>query len=66
MPLMRDKCRSAKKGSKVFEVENYNNDDQVFKGLNDNGNERPSGTYYYKIEFASGLKSETGYLALKR
>jgi len=53
-------------GSKVFEVENYNNDDRVFKGLNDNGNELPSGTYFYKIEFASGLKSETGYLALKR
>jgi hypothetical protein len=30
-------------GSKVFEVANYNNDDRVFKGLNDNGNELPSG-----------------------
>lgn len=53
-------------GSKVFEVENYNNDDRVFKGLNDNGNELPSGTYFYKIFFPSTSKSETGYLVLKR
>jgi gliding motility-associated-like protein len=57
-------------GSKVFEVENYNNDDRVFKGLNDNGNELPSGTYFYKIIFTSNQTSEekekTGYLVLKR
>jgi gliding motility-associated-like protein len=47
-------------GSKVFEVENYNNNDRVFKGLNDNGNELPSGTYFYKIAFDSGKKSESG------
>ncbi|MBK7650258.1 MAG: VCBS repeat-containing protein [Flammeovirgaceae bacterium] len=53
-------------GSKVFEVENYNNTDRVFKGLNENGNELPSGTYFYKIDFDSGRKSESGYLVLKR
>jgi len=53
-------------GSKVFEVKNYNNNDRFFKGLNDNGNELPSGTYFYKIEFASGRKPETGYISLKR
>jgi gliding motility-associated-like protein len=53
-------------GSKVFEVENYNNTDRVFKGLNDNGNELPSGTYFYKIQFTSGRSSESGYLQLKR
>lgn len=54
-------------GSKVFEVENYNNNDRVFKGLNDNGNELTSGTYFYKIEFmGSGKKSITGYLLLKK
>jgi gliding motility-associated-like protein len=53
-------------GSKVFEVKNYNNDDRAFKGLNDNGNELPSGTYFYKIAFDSGKKSESGYLVLKR
>ncbi|MBP9924602.1 MAG: VCBS repeat-containing protein [Cyclobacteriaceae bacterium] len=51
-------------GSKVFEVENYNNNDRVFKGLNENGNELPSGTYFYKIAFDSGRKSESGYLVL--
>jgi len=44
-------------GSKVFEVENYNNDDRVFKGLNDNRNELPSGTYFYKIEFRQSEKN---------
>jgi gliding motility-associated-like protein len=53
-------------GSKVFEIENYNNTDRVFKGLNDNGNELPSGTYFYKIQFTSGRSSESGYLQLKR
>jgi len=54
-------------GSKVFEVANYNNDDRVFKGLNDNGNELPSGTYFYKIVFTeSQKKSITGYLELKK
>ncbi len=53
-------------GSKVFEVSNYNNTTNVFRGLNDSGNELPSGTYFYKIEFESGRKSETGYLTLKR
>ncbi len=53
-------------GDEVFSVSNYNNVDRVFKGLNKNGNELPSGTYFYKIEFQSGKKTETGYLALKR
>jgi len=53
-------------GSKVFEIANYNNTTNVFKGLTNDGNELSSGTYYYKIEFASGRKTETGYLALKK
>jgi len=53
-------------GSKVFEVENYNNTSNVFKGLNDNGNELPSGTYFYKILFSSGREAKTGYLTMKR
>ncbi len=54
-------------GSKVFEVENYNNTTNVFKGFNDNGNELPSGTYFYKIVFPSTQEKEkTGYLVLKR
>lgn len=53
-------------GSKVFEVSNYNNTSNVFRGLNDNGGELPSGTYFYKIEFISGRKAENGYLTLKK
>jgi len=53
-------------GSKVFEVDNYNNTSNVFRGLNDSGNELPTGTYFYKILFSSGREAETGYLTLKR
>lgn len=53
-------------GSKVFEIDNYNNTSNVFRGLNNNGNELPSGTYFYKIEFNSGRPVKTGYLSLKR
>ncbi len=56
-------------GSKVFEVDNYNNTTNVFNGLNNNGNELPSGTYFYKIKFhnpqTTSRKTE-GYLVLKR
>ena len=53
-------------GSKVFEVSNYDNSSRVFRGLSDSGNELPSGTYFYKIEFNSGRESETGFLSLKQ
>jgi len=53
-------------GSQVFEVTDYNNTTKVFSGFNNNGGELPSGTYYYKIEFAAGKPNKTGYLALKR
>jgi gliding motility-associated-like protein len=59
-------------GDKVFEVENYDNNSRRFDGRNDNGNELPSGSYFYKIEYTvqSGNNSEskllTGYLALKQ
>ncbi|TXI67802.1 MAG: gliding motility-associated C-terminal domain-containing protein [Cyclobacteriaceae bacterium] len=53
-------------GTLVWEGINYNNVDVVFKGLSNSGNELPSGTYFYKIEFKSGLKTESGYLVLKR
>ena len=52
-------------GSKVFETENYS-DANAFKGLNQNGNELPSGTYYYKIILKSSGETENGYLVLKR
>ncbi len=53
-------------GEVVFEINNYDNQSRVFAGLNKNGNELPSGTYFYKLEFTSGRDSETGYLTLKR
>jgi gliding motility-associated-like protein len=53
-------------GDLVWEGVNYNNSSVVFTGLNKNGNELPTGTYFYKIEFASGRKTDSGYLSLKR
>jgi gliding motility-associated-like protein len=52
-------------GSKVFEVENYS-DTNMFRGFNQNGNELPSGTYFYKIVFRSSGKTSNGFLVLKR
>lgn len=52
-------------GDLVFEVNDYNNTTNVFKGKNKNGNDLASGTYFYKIEFEN-RKTETGYLSLKR
>lgn len=53
-------------GDVVFEITNYDNQSRVFTGLNKNGNELFSGTYFYKIEFSSGRATKTGYLSLKR
>jgi gliding motility-associated-like protein len=53
-------------GDIVFEVQNYNNTDRSFTGLSNSGNELPSGNYFYKIEFASGLPTLSGYLTLIR
>jgi len=49
----------------VFETENYDNNERMFKGVNKNGNEVSTGTYFYKIEFTGGKKTQTGYLSLK-
>ncbi|PZR40732.1 MAG: hypothetical protein DI538_03380, partial [Azospira oryzae] len=53
-------------GDLVFDIEDYNNTTKIFKGLNNSGHELPSGTYFYKIEFAGNRKPLTGYLTLKR
>ena len=55
-------------GDKVFEVDNYDNNDpkKRFNGTSDKGKDLPSGVYFYKIEFASGAPEITGYLTLKR
>ncbi len=51
-------------GEEVFSVSNYNNHDRVFAGLSNSGSTLPSGTYFYKITFASG-GMVNGYLELK-
>jgi gliding motility-associated-like protein len=53
-------------GDKVFDIDNYNNTDRYFNGVTNNGQELPSGTYFYTIEFGSGLKPMSGFLTLLR
>lgn len=53
-------------GDVVFNVSNYNNDDRVFRGISNGGSDLPSGTYFYKVEFAGAIKPLTGFLTLKR
>ena len=53
-------------GDNVWEISDYNNTSAVFTGLNKNGNELTTGTYFYKIEFTGGRESITGYLSVKR
>jgi gliding motility-associated-like protein len=55
-------------GDKVYEVNNYDSyfAGKRFEGRAQSGNELPSGTYFYKIEFADGRKTMTGYLALRQ
>ncbi len=52
--------------NEVWRGENYNNTSVVFNGIGDGGNDLPTGTYFYKIEFASGKKMKTGFISLKR
>jgi uncharacterized delta-60 repeat protein/gliding motility-associated-like protein len=53
-------------GDIVFETQDYDNVNRVFRGFNSNGNDLPSGTYFYKLDFEGDRKSETGYLSLRR
>jgi gliding motility-associated-like protein len=52
-------------GDEVFSIMNYDNATRVFKGVSKGGSDLPSGTYFYKIEFANH-PSKLGYLVLKR
>jgi gliding motility-associated-like protein len=52
-------------GDVVWDINDYNNIDKVFIGESNGGKELPSGTYFYKVELASG-KLYTGYITLKR
>jgi gliding motility-associated-like protein len=53
-------------GDAVWEGANYNNQSVVFTGKSNNGNELPTGTYFYKIQFNSNRKTATGYLSIKK
>ncbi len=53
-------------GDVIFDIADYNNTTKVFRGLNNSGNDIPSGTYFYKVEFANGKEPKTGYITLKR
>ncbi|MCB0488001.1 MAG: VCBS repeat-containing protein [Cyclobacteriaceae bacterium] len=53
-------------GDKVFEIDNYDNQNRRFEGKSDSGKELSSGVYFYKIEFSNGLSELKGYLTLKR
>ncbi len=52
-------------GDVVFEVDDYNNADRAFKGMNSSGKELATGTYYYQIRFASGRDAKSGFIYLK-
>ena len=53
-------------GDIVFETENYDNVNRVFRGLNKDGNELPTGTYYYQLIFSSTGQKRTGFISLRR
>jgi hypothetical protein len=52
--------------NQVWRGENYNNTSVVFRGTSEGGNELPTGTYFYRIDFASGKRTKTGFISLKR
>jgi gliding motility-associated-like protein len=53
-------------GDLIWEGVNYDNRSVVFTGLNKNGNEVASGTYFYKIEFPNGRETKTGFVTVRR
>lgn len=52
--------------NEVWRGTNYDNTTVVFKGVSASGTDLPSGTYFYKIEFAGGKPTQTGFISLKR
>lgn len=55
-------------GDLVFEQDAYDNNTRKFDGKNNNGNELPSGTYFYRIQFTGNTNREpmTGFLTIKK
>ncbi|CAN5360482.1 hypothetical protein BH09BAC3_BH09BAC3_09950 [soil metagenome] len=52
--------------NEVWSASNYDNSSIVFKGVSNSGSDLPTGIYFYKIEFSSGKKMQTGFISLKR
>ena len=52
--------------NEVWRGTNYDNTTVVFKGVSASGTDLPTGTYFYRIDFASGKSSQTGFISLKR
>ncbi|MBS1508324.1 MAG: gliding motility-associated C-terminal domain-containing protein [Bacteroidetes bacterium] len=52
--------------NQVWQGTNYNNTSVVFTGVSEGGSDLPSGVYFYKINFASGRKTMTGFISLRR
>jgi gliding motility-associated-like protein len=55
-------------GDEVFQIEEYDSETagKRFEGKSNGGNELPSGTYFYKIEFQDpAINTISGYLTLK-
>jgi hypothetical protein len=50
----------------VWHGTNYDNTSVVFTGVSDSGNDLPTGVYFYKIDFGSGRKTQTGFISLRR
>jgi hypothetical protein len=50
----------------VWHGSNYDNTSVVFTGSSDGGSALPSGVYFYKISFANGRKTQTGFISLRR
>lgn len=53
-------------GALVWQGEDYNNEDVVFRGISKTGNELPSGVYFYKVEFSNAAEIRSGFIQLKR
>ncbi len=53
-------------GDVVFEMSDYNNTTNAFRGVNTSGTELPTGIYYYTLEFTNGEPKRFGFISLKR
>jgi gliding motility-associated-like protein len=53
-------------GNKVFEINSYNNSENIFDGVSDKGEELLTGNYYYVIDKGNGDKRLSGFLLIKR